>query len=370
MRAKNRSRTWPSARRAARFFVAALTLGLVTIAGAPLAASPAQDEPSGGIGLRLLDAPVSTKDDPRARVYIVDHLPPGTSIERRVEVANTTADEQAVVLYSAAASISDGTFLGAAGRTANDLASWTTVTPASTTVSAGGTETAVVTIAVPADAAPGERYGVVWTEVRSEAAEDGGVVQVSRVGIRLYVSVGPGGAPAADFEIESLTAERSGDDAPIVSATVTNTGGRALDMKGTLELTNGPGGLTAGPFPAELGSTLAIGDTESVHIALDERLPDGPWDAIVTLESGLIERTAEATISFPASGATAVRVTATENGAELPTAVFLAAGAVLVLLLAAGWLVRRRRRRGRRAGRHLASRPSRLRPSSVPSVSR
>ena len=50
-------------------------------------------------------------------------------------------------------------------------------------------------------------------------------------------------------------------------------------MSGTLELSAGPGGLGAGPFPAELGVTLGIGDTERVSIALDEQLPDGPWDA-------------------------------------------------------------------------------------------
>ena len=30
-------------------------------------------------------------------------------------------------------------------------------------------------------------------------------------------------------------------------------------MNGTLELRGGPGGLSAGPFPASLGTTLAVG---------------------------------------------------------------------------------------------------------------
>ena len=119
-----------------------------------------------------------------------------------------------------------------------------------------------MTITVPSDAAPGEQYGVVWAEARSAPVAGGGVIQVSRVGIRLYVSVGPGGAPAADFTIDSLTANRSADGQPTVLATVHNTGGRALDMSGTLQLLAGPGGLSAGPFPATLGTTLAIGDTE------------------------------------------------------------------------------------------------------------
>jgi hypothetical protein len=46
--------------------------------------------------------------------------------------------------------------------------------------------------------------------------------------------------------------------------------------------------------------TLAIGDTETVTVPLDRRLPAGPWNARVTLRSGLLERTKRATVTFPA----------------------------------------------------------------------
>lgn len=336
-------------RRAARTAIAVLALGSVTaLSGAPALAAPAQEEPAvGGIGLRLLDAPVSGKDDPRARVYIVDHLAPGTEIERRIEVTNTTDSAQEVALYPSAATIDDGTFVGSAGKTLNELATWTSVAPTDPTVPAGGKQTALVTISVPDDAAPGEQYGVVWAEARSGTADGGGVVQVSRVGIRLYVSVGPGNAPAADFEIAALTAERGPDGEPIVTATVENTGGRALDMKGTLELTNGPGGLAAGPFPAELGSTLAIGDTGSVRVTLDERLPDGPWGAVIALESGLTERSASATITFPVAG-TAAPVEVASTGPGTPWGLVGGGAAGLGLLAGAGWTFLRGR-----SARHL-----------------
>src|SRR6185436_940317 len=184
----------------------------------------------------------------------------------------------------------------------NNLSTWTSVSPGKPDVPAGGKVTAMVTIAVPKDAAPGEQYGAVWAETRSATKPGGGVVQVSRVGIRLYVSVGPGGAPAADFTIDSVTAQRSAEGLPMVVASVHNTGGRALDMNGTLELSAGPGGLSAGPFPASLGVTLPIDDTEPVSIALDKALPAGPWDAQITLRSGLVERTTRATITFPKAG--------------------------------------------------------------------
>ena len=329
--------------RAARSLLAAL---IVTLAvAAPAAASP-RGGAGGGIGLRLLDAPITARNDPRAQVYIVDHLPPGTVIHRRIEVSNATDSAARVLLYPAAATISGGSFLGAAGHTPNDLSTWTSLSPPVADLPAAGRMSATVTIAVPSDAAPGEQYGVVWAEARSPESA-GGIVQVSRVGIRLYISVGPGGAPAADFTIDSLTAERSADGRPMVLATVHNTGGRALDMSGTLELLAGPGQLTAGPFPATLGTTLAIGDTESVVIVLDPQLPAGPWDAVITLHSGLVEHSARATITFPATGASApVPTTPSLPGWLYPAVVGLV---VLALLGLAGSILARKWPRRRAA---------------------
>jgi hypothetical protein len=299
---------------------------------------------AGAIGLRLVDVPVSAGGDPRAQLYIVDHLAPGTVIERRIEVSNTTASTAHVVLYPAAATIEHGSFLGSAGDTPNDLSTWTSVLPGVSDVPAGGHLIATVTIAVPDDAAPGEQYGVVWAEVRSAPTVGGGVIEVNRVGIRLYLSVGPGGAPAADFTIDSLTAERSSDGQPIVLAAVHNTGGRALDMSGTLELASGPGGLSAGPFAATLGTTMAIGETELVRVALDTQIPAGPWDARITLRSGLLERSARATITFPATGA-APPVTISTLPAWLYPAF---AGVALFLMLGLAILLILWSRRGRR----------------------
>ncbi len=198
----------------------------------------------------------------------------------------------------------------------------------------GGGATTTVTIRVPDGAAPGERYGIAWAEVRDAPGAGGGITQVSRVGIRLYISVGPGGAPAADFAIDSVRAERSVDGLPMVVETVRNTGGRALDMNGTVVLARGPGGLSAGPFPARLGTTLGIGDAERVTTFLDRQMPSGPWAARVTLRSGLVQRKAHATITFPdASGGSS------DHWIALAGALGL-----LLLLLATGMTHRRRRR--------------------------
>ena len=287
--------------RRAGSFVAAVLLALLTLC-VPAGASAQAAGESGGIGLRLVNIPVSVAQDPRARLYITDHLAPGTTIHRSMEVSNTTAGAASVAVYAAAASIVDGSFLGAGGSTANELSTWTSVTPSSIRIPAGGKILATVTIAVPEDAPPGEQYGVVWAEARTPPTDAGGVVQVNRVGIRLYLSIGSGGAPAANFTIDSLTAHRSPSGTPSIVAQVHNTGGRALDMGGTLSLLNGPGGLSAGPFTASLGVTLAIGKTEPVTVVLDEQLPAGPWGARLTMRSGLNDRSAQATITFPKSG--------------------------------------------------------------------
>lgn len=341
-------------------------VGLCMVVAVPVDAStstPTGQLPPAGLGLRLLDAPSGTANDPRAQLYIVDHLAPGTVIQRRVEVSNGAASSTPVVLYSAAATIAGGSFLGAPGDTPNDLSTWTSVDPGTSTIPARENVTATVTIAVPADAAPGEQYGVVWAEARLGPNNGGGVTQVSRVGIRLYLSVGPGGAPAANFTVDSLTAERTADGRPTVLASVRNNGGRALDMFGTLELSAGPGGLSAGPFPASLGTTVAIGATESVRIVLDKQVPAGPWDAGLTLHSGLLERRAQATITFPDAGSSPPVET------KIPESGWLyAAVAVLAVLLlgTAAWLPLRYQARRRITAEYATRTPARGGPLTEP----
>ena len=292
-------------------------LSLATGAFALPAASSAPAVPSvGGVGIRLLDVPANAVNDPRARLYIVDHLAPGAVIHRRIAVSNTTLSVVRVELYAAAAAIANGAFIGDQGHTSNDLSTWTSVIPSAAEISPGATVLSTVTIAVPANAAPGERYAVVWAEVGTVVATDGGVAEVNRVGVRIYLSIGSGSAPTSNFTIESLTAERSPQGHPVVVAAVHNVGGRALDMGGSLQLSSGPGGLSAGPFPVTLGVTLAIGTTENVIVTLDDVIPNGPWDALMTLRSGLTERTARATIAFPSSGVSAAVKTAPNRRAS------------------------------------------------------
>ncbi|QCQ93333.1 peptidase [Rhodococcus sp. SGAir0479] len=349
MRTANRT-LLPLARRIAA--VLALICGFTIVASAPASstastisrAQAAQAE-NGTIGVRLLEAPASSGNDPRARVYIVDHLAPGATITRRVEVTNTTDDRVEVRLYPSAAGIEQGRFTGAAGQVANDLTTWTSIAPAQVSVDAHSTAEAVATITVPADAPPGEQYAVLWAETRSAAASQA-ITQISRVGIRVYLSVGPGNPPAGDFAIESLTAARLDDGSPILYANVRNTGGRALDLKGNLTLSDGPGGLNAGPIPVEGITTLAPGTSGAVTAALSRDIPVGPWNAAVTLTSGLLERSAETPITFPESGSTEFAVPGPRG-----RAVTIAVLGVLVLGAIAVAVAVRRRARSSRTGR-------------------
>lgn len=283
---------------------------LFVVAGLAATVTPAParaQAPPQTVGIRIVDAPTNRADDPRARQYIVDHLAPGTTITRRVEVSNDTTETQAVKLYAAAASIENGNFRFGDGRAANDLTTWTTVEPATVSPAAGAKSLATVRIAVPADASPGERYAVVWAELPAATPPGGGISAVNRVGVRIYLSVGGGNEPASDFGITAFEARRDADGNPVVAATVHNTGGRAVDLSGELRLTNGPGGLSAGPFEARLGTTLGVGQTEPVLVTLDRAIPAGPWDAHIVLRSGLTEREATAKVTFPAGAASSAK---------------------------------------------------------------
>ncbi|MCX5096419.1 hypothetical protein OOK36_48315 [Streptomyces sp. NBC_00365] len=97
---------------------------------------------------------------------------------------------------------------------------------------------------------------------------------ISRVGIRTYLDVGKGGEPPSAFRIQALLAYRTKAGIPVVTARVRNTGERALDLKGKLDLADGPGGLRAGPFYVEPGTTLLPGKVGTVSTDLDPKLPD------------------------------------------------------------------------------------------------
>jgi hypothetical protein len=299
----------------------------------------------GTVGVRLLDVQADAVNNPRAREYIVDALAPGTTIHRRMEVSNTTTSAQHVAVYAAAAVITGGSFVGAAARTANDLSTWTTMSRPSLDVAAGATAVDTITVAIPPTASPGERYAVVWASV-SNAGDGGNIDMVNRVGIRMYVYVG-GTNPATSFTVDTLTGQRSSAGHPLVRAVVHNTGGRAVDFSGTLTLSAVTGGLTGGPYPAQLGTSLAPGQSEPVWFELTDQVGDGPWNATVTLRSGLNQQTFRAQITFPHAPGTGPAAAAhpASSGIGVDTVLTSAILILLVATLAALAIITYRRRR-------------------------
>ncbi|WP_157548030.1 hypothetical protein [Micromonospora sp. ATCC 39149] len=254
------------------------------------------------MGVRLLDAPVSRRDDPRAHQYIVDHVNPGTTIRRRIIVANPSPLRREFAVYPAAATVDKDEWTVAPARTANELSSWITVDHDHLNLNPEQEATVWATIRVPEDASVGERYAVIWAETAGRP-DDGPIRAINRAGIRVYLSVGPGGEPPFDFTIGDIAGTRAPDGTAILTARVVNTGKRALDLDGTLSLTDGPDGLGKGPFKVE-APTLAIGATTNLEVPVGQHLPDGPWTATLELASGWTKRSATARVTFAPPGVT------------------------------------------------------------------
>ncbi|WP_175475534.1 hypothetical protein, partial [Arthrobacter sp. UCD-GKA] len=324
---------------------------LMLVPAGPVSAQPtsvpiqsAKDTPPPaptGVGVRLLDIPAATQKDPRARSYIVDRLAPGTEITRRIEVTNNSGTAQSVRIYAGAAHIEDGSFVGGNDPAINELTTWTSFDQPALELESGAAAKVAVTIDVPADAAEDEQYAALWAEIRNEPAPGTNMIQASRAGIRVYLSIGPGNGKPANFSIDDLSPGRNQNGDPEVATTVTNIGGRALDITGSLKLADGPGGLSAGPNPIDQGTTIAPGESAAVRATLPAELPNGPWEATLRLKSGLVSHEAKATIVFP----DAIKEPVDEPDAR-PNLALIAGGIALVAIIVGAvlWWVRRRNR--------------------------
>lgn len=314
-----------------RLIALPLLAGMILPAGALAAGSR-------GIGIRLVALPGATRD-PLARSYIIDRLSPGATLRRTIEIHNGTASPTQVAVYVAGADLLGGAFRFASGHTRNELSSWASVSRSVAILPAGAETAETVSVRVPRMASSGERYAVVWAEMSGSAPAGGGVRLVNRVGVRMYLSIGPGGAAHASFVIGSPTAQRSGSGEPLVVASVRNNGKRTLSIGGTLILSGGPGGLQEGPIPVKLAAPLGPGMSAPATVALDGSPPAGPWRAELQLNSGFIARTAVATITFPG----VIPVTAPRSGGTILVFLLLALLAAVALVI----LIVRELRRGR-----------------------
>jgi hypothetical protein len=297
--------------------------------------------PKGSFGVRLVDVPVSEADNPRALRYVIDYLPTGTVIHRRIFIQNEEKRTAHFTVYADAARITGGLLVGYAGATRNELTTWISVQHPTVTLAAGASVLDMITIKVPQGATRDEHYGVIWVQQMAKVHKTTGfgVTEVSRVGVRLYVAVGRGGAPPTSFDITSITGDRLTDGQPVIMAHVNNTGGRAIDLDGSVRLADGPGNTSSGPFPARQIVTLAPGQSWNMSFAPPRSLPDGSWRATITLVSGMTTATATATIKLAPIVAAQAALSAMEW-------IWLALGGlVLILVVVMGSYALQHRRR-------------------------
>ncbi|GLY23004.1 hypothetical protein Misp04_27360 [Micromonospora sp. NBRC 101691] len=324
--------------------LASVAVMTFTVPASPAAALPgslprADDDPT--ISIRMLDIPAARVKDPRARAYIVDHLKPGTTIHRRVEIQNSSPERQHIELYAAGATVRENVFTASDGRGGNELSSWVRTEVPSLDLPAGARRAVKVTISVPRSASRGERYAALLAQVTKQPTDGSNIGQIRRVGVRIYLDVGPGGEPPTDFRIDGLAAGPGPGEWPVVTARVHNTGQRALDMGGALSLSRESGTAKLGPFVVTTGVTILPGQSGQVSAEVTEPLAPGRWTARLVLTSGTVEREVEGTLTFPVP----VEATAVEPAGRTGLALPVVVGAVLAVAgtLLAWHLIRRRR---------------------------
>jgi hypothetical protein len=274
------------------------SLSVLPTSWASAAPTPPVNGP-GTVGIRLVPLPGATSSNPLAHSYIVAQLAPGAALTRTVQIDNDTDHFAELSLYVAAASVVRGAFVFAPGTTANELSSWTTTSSRLVGLAAHTEVFDTVTTSVPSNASAGDQYAVVWVAMTASPTNGHGITMVSRAGVRMYISIGPGGPPPSNFVLGTLIARRSASGLSVVTTKVRNSGGGTLDLVGALTLSKGPGGLHAGPFKARLGVVLSPGSTESASVTLGAGFPRGPWRADLEVKSGFLARSSTATISFP-----------------------------------------------------------------------
>lgn len=298
----------------------------------------------GSIGIRLSDVTEGLADNPRAQAYIIDNLPPGTEMTRHIVVSNSTDAPVDLDLYVSAANVNEGSFNAGPKGSSNPLTSWIKLDKQGVRLDPGTEETVAVNINVPKNAPETEQYAVIWASTKAPETPSSGINAINRVGVRVYLSVGEGNGPPSDFSISSLVPVRNTDGSVSIVANVENTGGRAVDLSGTLNLSGGPGGLSV-PVISAPGSTIAPHKSGEVTIPVPEsaNFPAGPWKAEVKLESGFNKHDMSASITFPDKGAGAA-VGASSSGWPIGAWIGIAVGILVVALALAVYVLRHRRR--------------------------
>ncbi|WP_395244717.1 WxL protein peptidoglycan domain-containing protein [Agromyces sp. MMS24-K17] len=309
-------------------------------AGAALAgAAPAAAEEGPDVTWGVRPAAYDGDDARQNYAYQAD---PGETIEDAIIVANHDTAPIELDVYAADGFTTAGGQLDVATRDARavDIGKWLLPAADRIVVQPGEAVEVPFTLAVPANATPGDHAGAILTAL-TRPDEDEGLTVDRRLGIRIHLRVGGELAPA--LAIENLRVDYGGTLNPFgsgeatVAYTVRNAGNVRLSAAQAVTLTGPFGMLPVAATGVDPVPELLPGETWPVTVRVAGVVPAFGLTASVALDPSAPEGTERAP----------KRVEASATTAAVPWTLL-----VLVLLVAGGialWIVLGRKRRAARA---------------------
>ncbi len=287
--------------------VAALALVL----GIPAAASAASASPSALAGSAVSPALTAADTAPSADTtvtwsvkpadtaqgrdrpnYAYD-LPPGGTVGDALYIANRSPQPITLSVYAADGFLTEDGALDilAGGVASTDLGSWVQVQTSELTLDSGASAEVPFTVAVPADASPGDYAAGVVASMLVTA--DNGTITERRLGSRVHLRVQGDLAPA--LTVNDVVVDYHGTANPVetgsatVTYTLTNTGNTRLDPAVDVAL-GGPFGL-ARVSAADDAPELLPGSSLQRTVEVASVVPLVLLSADVTATSQVVSRT-------------------------------------------------------------------------------
>ncbi|MCM3615567.1 DUF916 domain-containing protein [Microbacterium enclense] len=220
-------------------------------------------------------------------------LPPGGTVGDALYVANRSPQPITLTVYAADGFLTEDGALDilAGGVASTDLGSWVQIETAELTLDSGASAEVPFTIAVPADASPGDYAAGVVASMLVTA--DNGTITERRLGSRVHLRVQGDLAPA--LTVNDVAVDYHGTANPVeagsatVTYTLTNTGNTRLDPNVDVAL-GGPFGL-ARVSAADDAPELLPGSSLQRTVEVASVVPLGLLSADVTATSQVVSRT-------------------------------------------------------------------------------
>ncbi|MFJ5923752.1 hypothetical protein ACIQF6_14240 [Kitasatospora sp. NPDC092948] len=335
-----------------RRWLLALLPALLLLLGAPSAHAAPRTAPADAPSAQTFGIQPATATDPDGRGSFGYSATPGAIVKDHLAVWNYSDQPLTLRLYPADAFNTDtgGYDVLPEGKPSTRAGSWLRTAVDSVELPARSRQIVPFTLAVPADATPGDHAAGIVLALRQENKDaNGNVVAVDqRVGTRVNVRVS--GDLRAELSVEDATVVYHPSLNPLDSGrstltyTVRNTGNVRLGGKQAVRVTNAFGSTATGTAPADLQELLP-GSAVTYRVQVTGAYPTLWGTAGITIDP------------LPVAGDRDPNLHSTVHKKRFATVPW-ALLAILLLLAALGWLVLRLRRRERR----LAA----LRPAAAP----